>query len=105
LRLTEAERALQTELLLLGHGIVGATMLGKSMFKLLLTKNPVCAIRHLNVPVLLRIALLANTFGKDVRTRSDAAAPSWDDLLATWAEPWQLDTARGIEHKAAAILV
>ncbi|WP_137148197.1 hypothetical protein [Mycolicibacterium sp. CR10] len=100
LSLEPAESALQNELLLAAHSLVGAASLGKSATTLLLTKNPAYAIRHLNVPVLTRIAMLSLATHGDMRARRSTAAPSWDGLLADWAEPWQLDSAQEVELNA-----
>ncbi|MBU8830542.1 hypothetical protein [Mycolicibacterium goodii] len=100
LQLTAAERALHTEMLLAGHGLVGAVALGKSTAVLLLTENPAFAVRHINVPVLMRIATLGWSALQEQRRRATAAAPSWDDLLLEWARPWQLDAALEIEVEA-----
>lgn len=98
--LTAPELALQGELLLAGHGLVGAVAIGKATAVLLLTKNPAFAVRHLNVPVLLRIGSLGLATGMTVRQRAKATAPSWDDLLQQWAQPWQLDAALDVEREA-----
>jgi hypothetical protein len=102
---TASERALQTELLLAGHGLVGAVAIGKATAILLLSKHPGLAVRHLNVPVLLRVGSLGLAAVGDARKRSNAAAPSWDALLLEWAQPWQLDAAQEIEREAERILV
>ncbi len=98
--MTTAECALQNELLLAGHGLVGAVALGKSTAILLLTKRPALAVRHLNIPVLARVGSLGLAALVDVRKRANAAAPSWDELLVQWAQPWQLDAALDVEREA-----
>ena len=98
--LTAAERALQNELLLAGHGLVGAVALGKATAILLLTKRPGFAVRHLNIPVLMRVGSLGLAALVDLRKRANAAAPSWDVLLVEWAQPWQLDAALDVEREA-----
>lgn len=104
LSLTGAEQALQTEMLLAGHGLVGGLALGKSVTILLLTKNPALAIRHVNVPVLLRVATLSLAAVRNHRQRQSLAAPSWDELLGEWAQPWQLEAALDIEAEAGLML-
>ena len=104
LPLTEAEQALQTELLLAGHGLVGGLALGKSVTILLLTKNPALAIRHVNVPVLLRVATLGLAAVRNHRQRQSLAAPSWDELLGEWAQPWQLEAALDVEAEAGLVI-
>ncbi len=98
--LTTAERALQTELLLAGHGLVGAFALGKATTILLLSKNPAMAVRHLNAPVLMRVGSLGLAAVANSRKRSNIAAPPWDELLKQWAAPWQLDAALDVESEA-----
>jgi hypothetical protein len=97
--LTAPERVLQDELLLAGHGLVGAVALGKTAAVLLLS-NPALAVRHLNVPVLARIGTLGLAAGRASRERAAAAAPDWDVLLQQWAQPWQLDAAIDVEREA-----
>lgn len=98
--LNTAERALQNELLLAGHGLVGAVALGKATATLLLTKRAGLAVRHLNLPVLMRVATLSLAASADARRRAKTAAPSWDDLLLQWAQPWQLEAAHDVERAA-----
>jgi hypothetical protein len=98
--LTAAERGLQTELLLAGHGLVGAVALGKATTILLLSKNPAMAVRHINTPVLMRVGSLGLAAVANTRERSSIAAPSWDALLKNWAQPWQLDAAFDVEREA-----
>lgn len=98
-QLNTAERAMQNELLLAGHGLVGAVALGKATATLLLTKRAGLAVRHLNLPVLMRVAALSLAASSDVRQRA-AAAPSWNDLLLEWAQPWQLEAALNVEREA-----
>jgi hypothetical protein len=44
------------------------------------------ALRHVNVPVLLRMGCLAVEVGHDRRTRSRAMARNWDELAADLLE-------------------
>ena len=104
-QLNTAELALQNELLLAGHGLAGAVALGKATATLLLTKNAGLAVRHLNLPVLLRVATLGLAASADARQRANAAAPSWDDLLLQWAQPWQLEAALHVEREAERLSV
>jgi hypothetical protein len=50
------------------------------------------AFRHMNWPVLMKIATPSLDVARDARTRRSTAA-SWDDLLIGLAAPWQLDEA------------
>lgn len=101
--LTPAERSLQTELLFAGHGLVGALALGKAAM-LMMAQQPVFAVRHVNVPVLMRAGSLGLAAVQGSRRRANAAAPSWDDLLLQWAQPWQLEYALDVEREAQRLL-
>ena len=102
--LTPAERVLQTEMLLAGHGLVGGVALGKSLAVLMLTDNPALAIRHLSMPVLMRVAALSLSAVRDGHHRRVLATPSWDDLLQQWAQPWQLHAALDVDTEARRLL-
>jgi hypothetical protein len=95
--LQPAEAAQRTELLLAGHAIVGAASLGKALTSALVTRSPVRAYRHLNWPVLVRAATASLRVAGDARARGRGPGPSWDDLLAGVAAPWQLDAAEAVD--------
>lgn len=98
------QTALRNELLLAAHGLVGAACLGKTLASgLFLSQGPL-AIRHLNMPVLLRLGVLASSVVRDRRDRRRLAAPTWTDLLKEMAEPWQLDEAQKIEISSQELL-
>ena len=107
--LTPADRALRTELLLAVHSLVGAASLGKVVTQailadagpLALTGAGALALRHLDVPVMLRIACLAVSVVRDEAGRRSSEAPSWEELLAGCVQPWQLESALAIEETAA----
>jgi len=100
-KLTDAEHAQRTELLLAGHAMVGAASLGKVAARSMLEGVGPLAIRHLNVPVLLRVGMLSLQVVGDSHRRRASGAPSWDDLLADAAQPWQLPMAMDIDNQVA----
>ncbi|MGW6815672.1 hypothetical protein, partial [Nocardia sp. NPDC055050] len=53
----------------------------------------VVAARHLNIPVLMRIGMLALKVRSDTAARAEAGAPSWEKLLADEAATWTLPEA------------
>lgn len=66
-------------------------------------------MRHLNVPVLTRVGMLALKVHRETVIRESAGAPSWGDLLeneaATWTMPEAIaiadlliDTGRAVTH-------
>lgn len=99
--LTPAMRRTRNELLLAGHSLVGAISLGKTLFTGLVTEGPI-GLRHLNVPVLLRIGLAAARVREDVRNRARLAPPSWEGLLSEVSTPWLLEDAERIDEVALA---
>lgn len=99
--LDPAQQALRTELLLATHSLVGAASLGKTVSRALLLEKSPTAIRHLNIPVLLRMGTLAVGAMGDMKSRTSLAARSWDELLADSAQPWQLDAAYELDQAAA----
>lgn len=100
--LTPAEVALQNELLLAGHAIVGAACLGHAFSSLILGEGSF-AIRHLNVPVLIRIAALALKVQMDAKERSSLKPPTWDELLLEASSPWLLDDAVALDSLAVSV--
>lgn len=99
--LDAGQTALLSELLLCAHGLVGAACLGKTLTAGLLTPQGPLAVRHVNVPVLLRLGALGSTVVREHRARGRLGAPSWSELLTDLAQPWQLDSATQIEASAA----
>lgn len=99
--LTVAEQALRSELLLAGHAMVGAASLGKVAARSMLAGVGPLSIRHLNLPVLLRIGMLSLEVVADGRRRRSSGAASWDELLALEVQPWQLAEALDIEGQLA----
>jgi hypothetical protein len=99
--LKPAEKALRAELLLAAHSIVGAASLGRAVAAMIGTAPTVAgsalALRHVNWPVLMRVAATSLEVARDSRRRRSTAA-SWDDLLAGVAAPWQLDEAEELER-------
>jgi hypothetical protein len=85
-KLDPSQEALRTELLLAGHSLVGAACLGKTITRWLVT-SPAMAVRRMNVPVLLRIGMLAVQVLHDSRGRRSSAAPDWDMLLRGLGQP------------------
>ena len=89
---------LRAELLLAGHALVGAASLGKAVTTTMATSplpsvtRHATAFRHLNWPVLFKVATTSLDVARDSRARRSTAA-SWDDLLAGVVAPWQLDEA------------
>lgn len=99
--LSVAEHALRSELLLAGHAMVGAACLGKVAARSMLAGVGPLSIRHLNLPVLLRIGMLSLEVVADGRRRRSSGAASWDELFALEVQPWQLAEAVDIEGQLA----
>lgn len=99
--LNSADQARRDEMLLAAYSLVGAASLGKAVTRMLLLEKSPMALRHINVPVLVRVGCLALGVVGDMHDRATSGAPEWDDLLARTAYPWQLDTVRDIEIAAA----
>lgn len=91
-----AEKARLNELLLASHSLVGAACLGKTLTTALTGEGPF-SLRHLNLPVLIRIGRLAAQVRSRAHMRDQLAPPSWDELLASVSSPWLLDDAARIE--------
>lgn len=96
--LSVGEAQKRSEMLLVGHALVGATSLA-AVAAAATAEGPV-ALRHVNVPVLLRTGMLAVTVVGDARTRKRLAPPTWDELLAQQVVPWELDAARVLAQAA-----
>ncbi|MFD7011708.1 hypothetical protein [Rhodococcus jostii] len=86
-RLDEREQARRSELLLAAHSLVGLASAGKTLGRMIvLDDRKSMALRHVNVPVLLRMGCLAVQVAHDRRARSKAAAQDWDELAANLLE-------------------
>lgn len=94
--LTRQELRKRTELRLAAHSLVGAASIGKATAKGLITKHP-SAIRHVHIPTLVIAGKTALQVVADASAARQASAPTWDEILATTAQPWQLDLADGVE--------
>jgi hypothetical protein len=91
-RLPTAGLAKRTEMLLGAHAAAGALSLSKTAAAAVAGET-VVAVRHLNVPVLMRIGMLALKVRSDAATRAAAGAPSWSQLLEDDAATWTLPEA------------
>ncbi|MGW4337544.1 hypothetical protein ACWEK5_32750 [Rhodococcus koreensis] len=86
-RLDERERARRDELLLAAHSLVGLASAGKTLARMIiLDDRKGMALRHVNVPVLLRVGCLAVQVANDRRTRVRAVAQDWDELAVQLLE-------------------
>ena len=82
-RLDEREQTRRSELLLAAHALVGAASAGKTLARMIVLDNRKgMALRHVNVPVLLRMGCLAVEVAHDRRIRGRAMAQDWDALAA-----------------------
>lgn len=100
--LDAGHRALLEELLLAAHGLVGAAALGKAVALAMSGPGGALALRHLNMPSLIRTGTLGlQALGTRTERRA-LAAPSWDALLSGLREPWELREAQEIEAAASA---
>ncbi|MEU1209246.1 hypothetical protein [Nocardia sp. NPDC005825] len=94
-RLTTSGGAKRTEMLLAAHSVAGAVSLSKTAAATIAGETAVAA-RHLNIPVLLRIGMLALKVRSDAAARAQAGAPSWEQLLTAEAATWTLPEAVAI---------
>jgi hypothetical protein len=86
-RLDEREQARRDELLLAAHSLVGLASAGKTLARMIiLDDRKGMALRHVNVPVLLRIGCLAVQVAHDRWARGRAVAQDWDELAAELLE-------------------
>ncbi|WP_133169391.1 hypothetical protein [Rhodococcus opacus] len=80
-RLDEREQARRNELLLAAHSLVGVASAGKTLARMIVFDDRKgMALRHMNVPVLLRMGCLAIQVANDRRTRNMAVAQDWEAL-------------------------
>lgn len=91
-RLETPSVAKRNEMLLAAHAAAGAVSLSKTVAAAI-TGEMVVAARHLNVPVLTRIGMLALTVRSDAATRAAHGPPTWSQLLAHEAATWTLPEA------------
>ncbi|MFF2551288.1 hypothetical protein ACFVUS_09810 [Nocardia sp. NPDC058058] len=91
-RLTTSAAANHREMLLAAHAAAGAISLSKTAAAAIAGETAIAA-RHLNLPVLTRIGMLALKVRADAAARDSAGSPSWDQLLATEAATWTLPEA------------
>jgi hypothetical protein len=100
-RLASASSAKRTEMLFAAHAAAGAVSLSKTAAAAIAGET-VVAVRHLNVPVLMRVGTLALRMRSDAATRAEASAPDWSELLeqeaATWTLPEAVALAELLEH-------
>ncbi|WP_445169269.1 hypothetical protein ACTXG7_08080 [Mycolicibacterium sp. Dal123E01] len=91
-RLTTAGAAKRTEMLLAAHSAAGAVSLSKTVAAAIAGETLV-AVRNLNIPVLMRIGMLALKACSDAAARTAEHAPSWMQLLEDEAATWTLPQA------------
>ncbi|MRH92383.1 hypothetical protein GFY24_34015 [Nocardia sp. SYP-A9097] len=91
-RLATSAAANHTEMLLAAHAAAGAISLSKTAAATIAGET-VFAARHLNIPVLMRIGMLALKVRSDAAARAETGAPSWEQLLAAEAATWTLPEA------------
>lgn len=94
-RLAAGGTAKRSEMLLAAHSIAGAVSLSKTVAAAAAGES-IIAARHLNVPVLVRIGLLALNVRSDAAARTTSAAPHWSRLLEDEAATWTLPEAATI---------
>lgn len=99
-RLATGGAAKRTEMLLAAHAAAGAVSLSKTAAAAIAGETAVAA-RHLNVPVLMRVGMLALTVRSDAATRASAQAPSWGRLLEDEAATWTLPEAIALLEQLA----
>lgn len=100
-RLAPAAQAKRNEMLLASHAAVGAVSVSKTAAAAV-TSEAAVAVRHLNMPVLMRLGRLALQVRSDAQDREAAGAPTWTELLlaegATWTLPEALTIAELISR-------
>lgn len=94
-RLVPANAAKQTEMLLAAHAAAGAISLSKTAAAAVAGET-VVAVRHLNVPVLMRVGMLALKVRSDAASRAATQTPTWSQLLEEEAATWTLPEAIAI---------
>lgn len=105
-RLATAGAAKRTEMLLCAHAAAGAVSVSKTTAAAIAGESAVAA-RHLNIPVLMRVGILALQVRSDAASRAAAGAPSWEQLLrdeaATWTMPEAIAIAELLENSGPAV--
>ncbi|MGY1825961.1 hypothetical protein [Blastococcus sp. SYSU DS0541] len=91
-RLGKPAAAKRNEMLLAAHAAAGAVSLSKTA-AVAVAGEGVMAVRHLNLPVLMRVGMLALKVRSDAAFRAAAGAPSWGELLEDDAATWTLPEA------------
>lgn len=91
-RLANAARAKRNEMLLASHAAAGAVSVSKTVAAAV-TSEAAVAVRHLNLPVLMRLGRLALQLRSDAQDREAAGAPSWTELLVAEGATWTLPEA------------
>ena len=81
----------RNEMLLAGHALVGAASLGRTFAAGM--AHDVFALRHLNVPVLVRLGAQALAVIRDVRSERSLRPDSWDELAGRVIAPATTDFA------------
>lgn len=99
-RLVEASSAKRTEMLLAAHAAAGAVSLSKTAAAAIAGETVVAA-RHLNIPVLMHVGMLALKMRSDTAGRAFAGAPDWTDFLEQEAATWTLPEAVAIAELVA----
>jgi len=94
-RLSTAGQAKRTEMLLAAHATAGAVSLSKTVATSV-ASGPAVGVRHLNVPVLLRVGRLAIQVRSDAAKRAVEVTPSWTQLLESDTATWTLPHAAKI---------
>ncbi|WP_107657336.1 hypothetical protein [Nocardia suismassiliense] len=94
-RLATSAAAKHTEMLLAAHAAAGAISMSKTAAAAIAGETVVAA-RHLNIPVLMRVGMLALKVRSDAADRAEAGAPSWEKLLVDEAATWTLPEAVAI---------
>lgn len=91
-RLGTAATARRTEMLLAANAAAGAVSLSMTAAAAV-ADGPAAAVGHLNLPVLLRVGVLALKVRSDAASRAAAGTPSWARLLEDEAATWTLPEA------------
>ncbi len=94
-RLGASAAAKRAEMLLAAHAAAGAVSLSKTVAAGIAGETAF-AVRHLNVPVLMRVGMLALQVRSDTMARAEAGVPSWEQLLQDEASTWTLPEAISI---------
>jgi hypothetical protein len=77
--LNPSEKAKLNEMLLAGQGCLAGASLGSAVFRGFFGEG-IVAVRHVNVPALLRTGVAAVTVASDARTRSGLSPDDWRQL-------------------------